>query len=170
MNRRDLIKIAASVAGAHQALAQSTGWKPLLFDPHQNETVVVLTELIIPATDTPGAKAANVNRYIDLLLNDGPSADRHRFIEGLGFLDSYSIRKHGNAFVKCTAAQQTAVLTAFDANQEEGVAPGNRFFRMAKQLTSRIYYATEIGQRELNKGGRVPASYGCSHPEHKASA
>lgn len=170
MNRRDLIKIAATAVGAHQALAQSPAWKPLLLDAHQNETVVVLTELIIPATDTPGAKAANVNRFIDLILNDGPVADRHRFIEGLGFLDSYSIRKHGNSFVKCTMAQQTAILTAFDGNEEAGIAPGNRFFRMAKQLTSRIYYATEIGMRELNKGGRVPASYGCSHPEHKAPA
>ena len=31
-------------------------------------SVVVLSELIIPATDTPGAKEARVNEYIDLIL------------------------------------------------------------------------------------------------------
>lgn len=168
MNRRDLIVIAAGAVASHQALGQAPVWKPQILDAHQNETVVALTEAIIPATDTPGAKAANVNRYIDLLLADGPVAERHRFLEGLAFLDSYSIRKHNAPFVRCGAQQQIAVLTAFDENKEEGIAPGNRFFRMAKQLTSRIYYATEIGFRELNKGGRVPAKYGCAHAAHKA--
>ncbi len=44
------------------------GWKPKFFDEHQNDTVMVLSDLIIPATDTPGAKEALANRYIDLVL------------------------------------------------------------------------------------------------------
>lgn len=167
MNRRELILVTASVAGALPALPQTAVWKPKLFDGHQNDTVIVLTELIIPATDTPGAKAAQVNRYMDLLLADGPASERERFFDGLAFLDGYSIRQHKAPFVKLTAAQQTAVLEAFDRGGDPAVEPGHRFFRMAKQLTSSIYYATEIGFRELNKGGRVPSSYGCSHPEHK---
>jgi hypothetical protein len=170
MNRRDLLKVTATLASAGSALAQVSAWKPRVFDAHQNETVITLTELIIPATDTPGAKAAQVNRYIDLLLSDGPTAERDRFIEGLSFLDSYAIRKHQAPFVKCTPAQQIAMLEAFDSNESVEVAPGHRFFRMAKQLTSRVYYATEIGFRELNKGGRVPAGFGCKHGEHKGSA
>jgi hypothetical protein len=166
MNRRELIGITASIAGVLPALSQTAAWKPKVFDAHQNETVIVLTELIIPATDTPGAKAAQVNRYIDLLLADGPAEDRERFLEGLAFLDGYAIRKHQAPFLKCTAAQQTAILETFD-RAGDTTDPGHRFFRMAKQLTSRIYYATEIGFKELNKGGRVPSSYGCSHPEHK---
>ncbi|MBI3211008.1 MAG: gluconate 2-dehydrogenase subunit 3 family protein [Candidatus Solibacter usitatus] len=160
MNRRELLILTAAAPG----LAQNNSWKPKLFDAHQNETVVALTELIIPATDTPGAKAALVNRYIDLLLNDGPAGDRDRFMEGLAFLDGHAIRKHQQPFVRCTAAQQTAILEEFD----KGSGSGNRFFRQAKQLTSRIYYATQIGYAELNKGGRVPSTYGCAHPEHKA--
>src|SRR2546422_5750167 len=31
-------------------------WKPKFFDEHQNKTVIVLSDLIIPETDTPGAK------------------------------------------------------------------------------------------------------------------
>jgi hypothetical protein len=37
---------------------------------------------------------------------------------------------------------------------------------MAKSLTSQIYYQTQIGFQELNKGGRVPAKYGCTHTDH----
>ena len=40
----------------HQQLPQTAALKA--FDPHQNATVVTISELIIPQTDTPGAKAA----------------------------------------------------------------------------------------------------------------
>lgn len=163
MNRRDLIKISATAVTAPAAMAQATAWKPLLFDTHQNDTVVALTELIIPATDTPGAKAAGVNRYIDLLLNDGPVEQRNQFLSGLAYLDGQCIAKHGKPFVKCSAAEQTAMLSEF----EKGSGPGNGFFRMTKAMTSRIYYATDIGGKELNKGGRVPATYGCQDAAHK---
>jgi hypothetical protein len=44
--------------------------------------------------------------------------------------------------------------------------PGNNFFRQVKALTARIYYNTQIGYQELNKGGRVPKTFGCSHGTH----
>lgn len=167
MKRRDMLKASAAAPGALPALAQTAAWRPKVFDAHQNETVIALSECIIPATDTPGAKAAQVNRFLDLLLADGPSEQRHKFLEGLAWLDAYSIRKHAQPFVKLSLAEQNAVLEAFDKGSDPEAARGQAFFRMAKQYTSRIYYATEIGQRELNKGGRVPATFGCTHREHK---
>jgi len=162
MNRRDLLQVSALLAAGGPALAQMAQWKPRVLDTHQNDTIVVLTELIIPATDTPGTKAAQVNRYIDLLLADGAVEERYRFLQGLAFLDSYAIAQHQQPFVKCTVQQQTGILEAFDSGADPAVATGHAFFRMAKQLTSRIYYATEIGFKELNKGGRVPANFaGC---------
>jgi len=179
MKRRDLFKISASAAAALPALAQaqappskptelppaSSAWKPKLFDAHQNATVVALTELIIPATDTPGAKAALVNRHLDLLLADGSQEDRVAFISGLNWLDGYAIRQHKHPFVKCTPAQQTAILTALDSGANAPAA-GRRFFRLAKSWTARIYYNTQIGFQELNKGGRVPSTFGCTHGSH----
>jgi hypothetical protein len=168
MQRRDLFKIGAVAATASfeplmaQTPSAAPDWKPAVFDAHQNETVIALTELIIPATDTPGAKAALVNRYLDLFLKDGDPAQREAFLAGLSWTDGYAIRKHNTPFVKLTPAQQTAILTAFDAYEEVGIEPGHQFFRQLKSMTARIYYNTAIGYRELNKGGRVPRTFACS--------
>jgi hypothetical protein len=164
MNRRDLLLFSAGAALPLRTFGAD--WKPAALNAHQNETVIVLTELIIPATDTPGAKAALVNRYIDQLLGEGPAAERDRFLEGLKWLDEYATRIHMQPFVRCAPAEQTAILRTLDAGGDAEVEAGHRFFRMTKQLTARIYYATQAGFRELNKGGRVPSTFACKHPEH----
>jgi hypothetical protein len=161
MHRRDLLKLAASFAipPAWAQQAAKPDWKPTFLDDHQNETVIALTELIIPATDTPGAKAAHVNRYIDLFLRDGDPRQRDLFMTGLHWLDGHAIQEHGHPFVHLTAAQQTAMLEALDTSK-------NDFFRRAKSMTAGIYYNTQIGYQELNKGGRVPSTFGCPHETH----
>jgi len=176
MDRRTVLHIGVAAAALPAVLpaqerphpepvsqrSDAPGWKPQVFDDHQNQTVVALTDLLIPATDTPGAKAANVNRYLDLFLADGPDSERARFLEGLSWLDSLAIQQHDRTFVKCSTIEQTALLTAL----ESGSGPGHEFFRLAKSMTAMVYYNTQIGFRELNKDGRVPGSYGCKHPEH----
>jgi hypothetical protein len=169
MHRRDVLKLGATFAAipvvipsAWAQQAAKPDWRPSVLNAHQNDTVIIVTDLIIPFTDTPGAKAAHVNRYIDLLLRDGSLDQREALVGGLAWLDSYAIREHGHAFVKCSAADQIAMLKALD----EGTGAGHSFFRQMKSLTAKIYYATEIGTRELNKGGRVPASFGCAHGSH----
>jgi len=153
-----LVSIAVGGLPGAEAIAAR---KPQTLDDHQFRTVEALGELIIPATDTPGAKAADVHRYIDLFLTDGTDVDRARFLDGLGWLDGYANEKYRKPFLSMTPADQTAVLQALDANTQPGLAEGNRFFRVAKRMVSSIYYNTEIGYKELNKGGRVPKSYAC---------
>jgi hypothetical protein len=170
MNRRDLFRLgvaATAVPVAHgaqaapKAAASASGWKPAVFDEHQNETVVALTELIIPATDTPGARQAEVNRHIDRWLAAAPVEDKVEFLEGLAWLDGFSIRKHQKPFRNCSPAEQTAMLEALDAGDDPLNSAGERFFRRAKSVTAAIYYSTEIGFRELNKGNRVPSTFAC---------
>lgn len=158
MHRRDLLKLGAfAIPSAWAQQASKADWKPSFLDDHQNETVIALTDLIIPATDTPGAKAAQVNRYIDLFLRDGDPSQRQHFLAGLNFLDGRAIETHGHPFIHLTAAQQTEVLHSIE---------GHEFFRLAKSMTANIYYNTQIGYQELNKGGRVPATFGCTHGSH----
>ncbi|MBK5290523.1 MAG: gluconate 2-dehydrogenase subunit 3 family protein [Acidobacteriia bacterium] len=164
MNRRDLLQFGALVLPRLPALAQGTQWQPQLFDAHQNDTVIALSEWIIPATDTPGAKAALVNRYMDLLLREGPEESRIEFLSGLGWLDGYALSKHSQPFTGCSREQQEALLRTLDS--PDFPAPGRSFFGSVKMLTARIYYATQPGFQEMNKGGRVPTTYGCTHNGH----
>src|SRR5215831_9592668 len=51
---------------------------------HQNDTVVAMIDQIIPATDTPGAKAARVNEFMDVILTEWANdEERRNFLNGL---------------------------------------------------------------------------------------
>ena len=124
----------------------------------------MLADLIIPRTETPGAKDAKVNEFIDFYLSELPVDGRSRFIQGLGWLDGYAIRQHGLPFARLSSANQTAVLTTLSgARGNEELRQGTEFFRQIKQLTVLGYYTSKAGIDELNRGGRVPASFGCEH-------
>jgi hypothetical protein len=105
MNRRDLFRqtflgaAAAAVSGrvatarefpsdydASKELARAD-WRPLFLDDHQNQTLVVFSDILIPATDTPGAKAALVNRFLDAVLAVETHETQRSFLDSVAFLD-----------------------------------------------------------------------------------
>ncbi|MBO0912658.1 MAG: gluconate 2-dehydrogenase subunit 3 family protein, partial [Acidobacteria bacterium] len=58
-------------------------WKPAFLNDHENETLIALADVIIPATDTPGAKDALVNRFLDLLFSIEPTESQRQFRDAL---------------------------------------------------------------------------------------
>lgn len=178
MNRRDLLRTLASGAGALatsrlwiDVLAEQD-WNPKVLTTAQNDEVVALTEAIIPATDTPGAKAALVNRFIDQVLADAPAKQRSAFLNGLAWVTDQSRTAFGKDFAAASPAQQTALLArlADPAHVAPGDETGAAFFGALKSMTISGYYSTEIGLRqELGDDGRmVLAKFeGCTHPEHQ---
>jgi len=166
-------RAATTLPPASEAVAAQAEWKPIFFDEHQNETVIELTELIIPATDTPGAKEAQVNRLIDLMLNESEKDQRASFIQGLNWIDARSLERHGKPFIDLSAEQQTALLEplADPANRNSEDEAGVRFFEHLKDLTIFGYYTSRIGlDQELEYGGdeyRTEYPGACTHPEHQ---
>jgi hypothetical protein len=154
-----------TIAPAQAATAGAADWTPQILDAHQNETVIVLSELIIPTTDTPGGKAAKVNEWVDLYLADLAEDKGHSFLMGLGWLDGYAIKLHQQPFVKLTEAQQVAILERLDGAKEEDLKPGAELFKDIKRLTVQGYYTSKIGIDELNKDG-VPETFACTHGSH----
>jgi hypothetical protein len=191
MQRRDVLKMLASGAVLpvfsspmavffREAQAQTgAGYKLRTLNPHQNATVVVLTDLIIPETDTPGAKAARVNEFIDVILTEwATEAERLNFLAGLAGIDKQSQELFGKDFIGATPQQQVTLLRAMDdyATTERGeyrqkhgntvpeldaYLKGN-FYDIFRGITLHGYYTSEIGFTQELKLQIIPgAQHGC---------
>ena len=173
------VETLTGIAFAHgpepMAAAPAADWKPKVFDAHQDETVITLSELIIPATDTPGAKAALVNRFVDEVLADAAEPERREFMRGRRWMDGRSNELFGTDFVKATPAQQTALLTIVSSEKNKAFQDeiGRDFFKAIKSMTITGYYTSEVGMKqELGDDGQMffLEFKGCTHPEHGAPA
>jgi len=179
MNRRDLFRqtflgAAATAVSGHLATAREfpsdydaskelarADWKPLFLDDHQNQTLVVFSDILIPATDTPGAKAALVNRFLDAVLAVETHDTQRSFLDSLAALDGESFTRYRAAFVYLTPEQQTELVTfmayphtleTWDENAP-GSYRGHAHFSNLKDWISRAYYSSPVGMQALGYTG-----------------
>lgn len=141
--------------------ARAQGRALAVLDPHQAETVGVIAEMIIPETDTPGAGAAHIPEFADLMLAEWSSEDeRTRFRAGLADVDARSRAAFGADFVAGTDAQRAAILTTLDAEvQAAQRAQEQPFFQRLKALTVYGYYTSKVGATQELHFEAVPGSF-----------
>jgi hypothetical protein len=149
-------------------------------NPHQNDTVTTIAEIIIPQTSTPGAKAARVNEFIDLILTDWyDEEEKSTFMTGLANVDVRTRELHGKDFIQCGEKQQAEILAALDddmasraedARRRRTHPPEKNFFFMMKQLTLVGYYTSQIGFEQELHGEIIPSRHaGCVPLEEEAA-
>jgi hypothetical protein len=191
MNRREAFRLMTAGAlmpafspGLVTLLQQAQpapGYRLRTLSPSQNETVVVMLDLIIPATTTPGAKEARVNEFMDVILTDWATPEeRDRFLKGLNAVDPQSESLFGKKFAQASGAQQTALLRVLDDSVDwhRGMMPHHgsvpardretqlhgEFFRVFKTMTVHGYYTSEIGfAKELQLEIIPGANHGCTN-------
>jgi hypothetical protein len=182
MHRRQALRLLASAATlpllsreafslfrvVHEQLPEQSVLKTL--NPHQNDTVTTIAELIIPETNTPGAKAARVNEFVDLIVTEWyDEEERSTFLTGLA------------DFVQCSEKRQVEVLQALDdevaaARSEADVRrrrsrpPEKNFFFMMKQLTLVGYYTSQIGFEQELHGEIIPSRHASCVPLEEEAA
>jgi hypothetical protein len=106
--------VSAILAGC-RAEPSADGYAFRALDREQQELTGTLVDLILPETDTPGARAAGVPAFIDKLLADWmDDAERTRFLAGLADVDARARREHNARFVDLDPEQQVALLTVLD--------------------------------------------------------
>lgn len=201
INRRELIRAAifasaASTLGPAFSFAQAVSsgltpaargedgskyltdpnWKAVFLNQHQDETLIALSDVIIPATDTPGAKEALVNRFLDLLLSVQPAEFQERFVDALAFIDAQSNQQLGKDFRSLGPDDQIWLLTPWAYTRQPShwterdqrrTEPdqGADHFDLLKTLIASAYYGSEIGQKELGWDGEFTHGpyQGCEH-------
>jgi hypothetical protein len=111
-------------AGGARGASAAAAYRPRALTPEQDRLVLAVAEHILPETETPGARTARVNEFIDRMLAEYyPAEDRARFVAGLARLDERARRRHGRPFLECAAEQQLALVDRLDAQAFGDEAP-----------------------------------------------
>jgi hypothetical protein len=175
-------------AGAAAQGAPTLAWTPKALTPAQARTLDAVAELIMPATDTPGAREAGVPQFVDRAVGAWCTpADAATIRGGLDRIEADAQAEHGKGFPALSPAQQTALLERYDAegrgprtpaaaigrgetetglsNQpRSAVAPpkGPPFFPVLKDLVTVGYFTSQLGATKAVRYDPVPGAYrGC---------
>ena len=167
LNRRDAMRglaltlgvASAGLAGPVAAAMPPLTWTPKALTSDQARLVDVVAELIVPATDTPGARQAGVPQFIDRTLAvwcDQKQGDLLR--SGLARMDADARAAHGVPFIALGPQQQADQLAAYD--KEAKAAWGQpHFFKSLKELVTIGYFTSEPGATLALRYDPVPGAY-----------
>ena len=180
MERRELLKMIAALTGGAfigGELLTSCKSGPLVggatFGEADTAFLDEVAETILPATKTPGAKAAKVGQFMVVMVNDTyEDKDQKIFHAGIGKLDEASKKANGRSFLEATPEQRTTLLTALDKeakDYQKSKKPEdpNHYFTMMKQLTLFGFFTSKEGATQALRYIAVPGKYDGAYPYKK---
>lgn len=139
-------------------------WAPKALTAAQARTLDIVAELIVPATDTPGAREAGVPKAVDraVAIYCRP-ADAAAIRQGLDRMETDAMAKYGRAFAGLSAAEQTALLAIYEAEgKQKRPASDPAFFPVLKDLVTASYFTSEPGATKAVRYDPIPGAYrGC---------
>lgn len=169
MNRRDALKSVVLMMGGTMIGASTilTGCSPerqlkdLNFTPEELAFLDEIGETIIPTTDTPGAKAAKIGEFINMMVKECYDADQQKaFIEGLNKLGADFKAEKGADFMDASPEDRLAFLndmqTKFNAS---GDAREPIVINMLRDLTLLGYFSSEIGATQALRYVETPGRF-----------
>jgi Gluconate 2-dehydrogenase subunit 3 len=166
MNRREILQRLAVISGgmiiAPSALTALDHWKnpalALLPNAEKAPLLAEMADIIIPTTDTPGAKAAQVDQYILLMLKDcTPAAEVAKFWTGLQTFEDNFQRQYGSTFLAASADKRLEYLQKLDKGRDP-------FFVGFKGLAVAGYFTSEIGMTQAQAYLPLPGTYEADIP------
>lgn len=180
MDRREALKRTAwmmggilsapAIAGVLKGCAAkpTVDWRPEFFSSDQAVLVTEVSEIIIPKTDTPGAKDVGVPGFIDKMLKDVYSEeDQKRFMDGLAAFNTAAEKEHGDPFIELSPEKQQAFVKkihdeAINEERSDRRPPKRPFILMMKELTMLGFFTSEAGATQVLQYIAVPGAYkGC---------
>lgn len=163
-----LVGQAAMLAGCDEpqrtAADEDTEKVHGLFSDADVELLTEIAETILPATETPGAKAAGVGPFIALMVADCYSpAEQATFRDGLATIDQVCRERYGKDFVALSPEERLAVVEDLDREQFDAMQSGSgesrHYFRMLKELTVLGYFTSEVAYTQVLDYAETPGRY-----------
>jgi hypothetical protein len=142
---------SAALGSVLQAFA-STPRKPAFFSLDELDALRAVVDVILPATDSPAASAADTHYFIDLAIPACASpASQKVFREAVAGMAAAG-------FAQRSAAEQGAWLKA-RASADMPLAYEQSFFRMLKDYTLTGYFLSEVGATRALAYEKIPGGY-----------
>jgi glucoside 3-dehydrogenase (cytochrome c) hitch-hiker subunit len=186
MNRRELIKKTSLALGysiSGPTLLGIVGgcepkhtlaFEPSLFTKEQAIVIGDLADIIIPRTDTPGAKDVGVPAFIENFVKEVYSKEEQgKFIQGIDDYNRSTIGKQFRTFIDCTPDLQRLIVVADNQDavrKASSVSEGwwnnakmeRPFLLKVKELTILGYFTSKEGATEVLQYSPAPGPYqGC---------
>ncbi|HEU5136525.1 MAG TPA: gluconate 2-dehydrogenase subunit 3 family protein [Steroidobacteraceae bacterium] len=156
-DRRSFLR-GASVLMGHAAFGQvmsafaAAPRKATYFTDAEMDTLRALVDVILPATDSPAASAADTHYFIDMAIPACASADAQKsFRAGLKLLSQ-------KKFAALEPAEQVKLLEA-RAAADLPLAYDQSFFKILKDYTLTGYFLSEVGATQALAYERVPGGF-----------
>jgi hypothetical protein len=174
MDRRELLKMIAVITGSAVVGGEffSSGCKNkeskvagLSFSQNDIAFLDEIGETILPKTHTPGAKDAEVGKFMTTVVNDCyKESDQQVFVDGIKKLDEACTKMFGHGFMKADVTHRKELLTSLDKEAKEYAKikkknDPNHYFTMMKQLTLLGFFTSKPGLQQCFDYLPVPGKY-----------
>ena len=157
MRRREFLRGSSVLLGSTalgpvmQAFAE-TPRKATFFSDSEMRTLAALVDVLLPATDSPSASAADTHYFIDLAIPAcATAAAQKTFRTGLRAFAS-------KGFEKLAPDKQVAMLRA-RAEKDQAPEYDLSFFKILKDYTLTGYFLSEVGATRALAYEGVPGGY-----------
>ena len=198
MERRALLKLIATATGTSMFAGNALAYEnlrpvPLSATLFTGEDVALfneMAEVIIPQTDTPGAKAANVGQTMAVLVTDCYTPLLQKtFKEGVATINTLCQSKYNKAFLQLDMQQREALFNELDVEAKaanlanrvwQGVETGKpsqwepvtdeptpHYFTLLKQLTLYCFFTSQVGATKVLRYISIPGKYDGNVPYKK---
>jgi hypothetical protein len=197
MDRRELLKMIAlvtggAVIGGEAFLTGCTGGgkTDAGFTPGNIALLDEVGETILPATSSPGAKAAQVGEFMKTMVTDCYNPrQQETFTKGINQLDEASKKINGKSFMESTPQQRHDLLISLEKEAkayDQKITMGEQeqrdeakrelkefepspthYYTMMKQLTLLGFFTSKVGATQALRHVAVPGRYDGALPYKK---
>jgi len=158
-------RIAAAQRQAHTLQKSPADYRLQFFSPEEDRLLDDICEMILPADEhSPGAHAAMVHRYIDLVVANSDRESQSVWRTRIRAVEDMAVARFGKVFTRLSGSEKADLVRVLAARAAQAATAAELFFLDARRMTLVGYYTSKIGLiDELGyRGNAVLAAFpGC---------
>ncbi|MDH3650985.1 MAG: gluconate 2-dehydrogenase subunit 3 family protein [Saprospiraceae bacterium] len=149
-----------ALVGLWQSCQSPSSVRDSILSEARTQRVSVLTETILPRTETPGAVDAGVPQFIELILADVSTKEEvDQFLSGMDAFEEQCRQWEGKTFAQCNTARKEQILSRFEKEDKDLTEQARDYYLTVKHFTILGYFSSEAGMTQALNYVQIPGKY-----------